>query len=168
METGRDTSGAEMEAILHEARAKEELAREMSKLEPYGEEEAAGGGETRVFSPARDVRPARQPLQAEEDSQARDWPEQAIAQKEASATAEPLKMSADVDKDMEPSSTASPGEYEEVDKKNGRLSASHFLWLPAPAGSAFFLCISVIPVLDTYRSFPCLHISVIPVLDTGI
>lgn len=113
METGRDTSGAEMEAILHEARAKEELAREMSKLEPYGEEEAAGGGETRVFSPARDVRPARQPLQAEEDSQARDWPEQAIAQKEASATAEPLKMSADVDKDMEPSSTASPGEYEE-------------------------------------------------------
>lgn len=115
MDTGRDTSGAEMEAILHEARAKEELAREMSKLEPYGEEEAAGGGETRVFSPARDVRSARQPLQVEEDLEARDWAEQAMAQKEASATAEQVEMSADadVDKDMDPPPAVSPDAYEE-------------------------------------------------------
>ena len=113
MEIGRDTSGAEMEAILHEARAKEELAREMSKLEPYGEEEAAGGGETRVFSPARDVRSSQPPLRVEEDLEARERPEQALAGKEASATAEPVEISPDADREMDIPSAAPSGAYEE-------------------------------------------------------
>lgn len=50
----------ELEADLHEAEAEENLAREMSKFEPYDEEpEDSAGGETRVFTNIRDFKDLR-------------------------------------------------------------------------------------------------------------
>lgn len=44
---------------LHEARAEEELAREMSRMEPYDEEESGTFGETRVLDNIRDIKEYR-------------------------------------------------------------------------------------------------------------
>lgn len=44
---------------LHEARAEEELAKEMSMMEPYDEEEGASVGETRVLDNIRDIKEYR-------------------------------------------------------------------------------------------------------------
>lgn len=44
---------------LHEARAEEELAREMSRMEPYAEEEGASVGETRILDNIRDIKEYR-------------------------------------------------------------------------------------------------------------
>lgn len=44
---------------LHEARAEEELAKEMSRMEPYDEEEGASAGETRVLDNIRDIKEYR-------------------------------------------------------------------------------------------------------------
>ena len=49
-------------ASLHEAQAEEALAKEVSKIKPYDEEEGASEGETRVFRNLRD----REPAEAEE------------------------------------------------------------------------------------------------------
>ena len=45
-------------ASLHEAQAEEALAKEVSKIKPYDEEEGASEGETRVFRNVRDLEPA--------------------------------------------------------------------------------------------------------------
>ena len=45
-------------ASLHEAQAEEALAKEVSKIKPYDEEEGASEGETRVFKNLRDLEPA--------------------------------------------------------------------------------------------------------------
>lgn len=52
-------------ASLHEAQAEEALAKEVSKIKPYDEEEGASEGETRVFRNLRDLEPA----EAEEKSE---------------------------------------------------------------------------------------------------
>ena len=52
-------------ASLHEAQAEEALAKEVSKIKPYDEEEGASEGETRVFRNLRD----REPAEAEEKSE---------------------------------------------------------------------------------------------------
>ena len=44
---------------LHEAKAEEELAKEMSRMEPYDEEEGASAGETRVLDNIRDIKEYR-------------------------------------------------------------------------------------------------------------
>lgn len=44
---------------LHEARAEEELAREMSMMEPYDEEEGSSMGETRILDNIRDIKEYR-------------------------------------------------------------------------------------------------------------
>lgn len=52
-------------ASLHEAQAEEALAKEVSKIKPYDEEEGASEGETRVFRNLRDL----EPVEAEEKSE---------------------------------------------------------------------------------------------------
>lgn len=47
-------------ASLHEAQAEEALAKEVSKIKPYDEEEGASEGETRVFRNLRDLEPAEE------------------------------------------------------------------------------------------------------------
>ena len=53
-------------AILHEAQAEEALAKEVSKIKPYDEEEGASEGETRVFRNLRDLEPAEAEEKSEE------------------------------------------------------------------------------------------------------
>ncbi len=56
----------DVEVSLHEAKAEEELAREMSKLEPYDEEEDSAIGETRVLDNIKDMKAYRDRMYAEE------------------------------------------------------------------------------------------------------
>lgn len=53
-------------ASLHEAQAEEALAKEVSKIKPYDEEEGASEGETRVFRNFRDLEPAEAEEKSEE------------------------------------------------------------------------------------------------------
>ena len=53
-------------ASLHEAQAEEVLAKEVSKIKPYDEEEGASEGETRVFRNLRDLEPAEAEEKSEE------------------------------------------------------------------------------------------------------
>ena len=53
-------------ANLHEAQAEEALAKEVSKIKPYDEEEGASEGETRVFRNVRDLEPAEAEEKSEE------------------------------------------------------------------------------------------------------
>ena len=53
-------------ASLHEAQAEEALAKEVSKIKPYDEEEGASEGETRVFRNVRDLEPAEAEDKSEE------------------------------------------------------------------------------------------------------
>ena len=53
-------------ASLHEAQAEEALAKEVSKIKPYDEEEGASEGETRVFRDLRDLEPAEAEEKSEE------------------------------------------------------------------------------------------------------
>lgn len=53
-------------ASLHEAQAEEALAKEVSKIKPYDEEEGASKGETRVFRNLRDLEPAEAEEKSEE------------------------------------------------------------------------------------------------------
>lgn len=53
-------------ASLHEAQAEEALAKEVSKLKPYDEEEGASEGETRIFRNVRDLEPAEAEEKSEE------------------------------------------------------------------------------------------------------
>ena len=53
-------------ASLHEAQADEALAKEVSKIKPYDEEEGASEGETRVFRNLRDLEPAEAEEKSEE------------------------------------------------------------------------------------------------------
>ena len=53
-------------ASLHEAQAEEALAKEVSKIKPYEEEEGASEGETRVFRNLRDLEPAEAEEKSEE------------------------------------------------------------------------------------------------------
>ncbi len=53
-------------ARLHEAQAEEALAKEVSKIKPYDEEEGASEGETRVFRNVRDLEPAEAEEKSEE------------------------------------------------------------------------------------------------------
>lgn len=53
-------------ASLHEAQAEEALAKEVSKIKPYDEEEVASEGETRVFRNLRDLEPAEAEEKSEE------------------------------------------------------------------------------------------------------
>ena len=53
-------------ASLHEAQAEEALAKEVSKIKPYDEEEGASEGETRVFRNVRDLEPAEAEERSEE------------------------------------------------------------------------------------------------------
>ena len=53
-------------ASLHEAQAEEALAKEVSKIKPYDEEEGASEGETRVFRNLRDLDPAEAEDKSEE------------------------------------------------------------------------------------------------------
>ena len=53
-------------ASLHEAQAEEALAKEVSKIKPYDEEEGASEGETRVFRNLRDLEPAEAEEKGEE------------------------------------------------------------------------------------------------------
>ena len=53
-------------ASLHEAQAEEALAKEVSKIKPYDEEEGASEGETRVFRNLRDLEPAEADEKSEE------------------------------------------------------------------------------------------------------
>ena len=70
-------------ASLHEAQAEEALAKEVSKIKPYDEEEGASEGETRVFRNLRDLEPAEaeekseeapmQEFEEEEETIVEDW-----------------------------------------------------------------------------------------------
>ena len=70
-------------ASLHEAQAEEALAKEVSKIKPYDEEEGASEGETRVFRNVRDLEPAEaeekseeapiHELEEEEETIVEDW-----------------------------------------------------------------------------------------------
>lgn len=53
-------------ASLHEAQAEEALAKEVSKIKPYDEEEGASEGKTRVFRNLRDLEPAEAEEKGEE------------------------------------------------------------------------------------------------------
>ena len=53
-------------ASLHEAQAEEALAKEVSKIKPYDEEEGASERETRVFRNLRDLEPAEAEEKSEE------------------------------------------------------------------------------------------------------
>lgn len=53
-------------ASLHETQAEEALAKEVSKIKPYDEEEGASEGETRVFRNLRDLEPAEAEEKSEE------------------------------------------------------------------------------------------------------
>ena len=53
-------------ASLHEAQAEVALAKEVSKIKPYDEEEGASEGETRVFRNLRDLEPAEAEEKSEE------------------------------------------------------------------------------------------------------
>lgn len=53
-------------ASLHETQAEEALAKEVSKIKPYDEEEGASEGETRVFRNVRDLEPAEAEEKSEE------------------------------------------------------------------------------------------------------
>ena len=53
-------------ASFHEAQAEEALAKEVSKIKPYDEEEGASEGETRVFRNLRDLEPAEAEEKSEE------------------------------------------------------------------------------------------------------
>lgn len=53
-------------ASLHEAQAEEALAKEVSKIKPYDEEEGASEGGTRVFRNVRDLEPAEAEEKSEE------------------------------------------------------------------------------------------------------
>lgn len=53
-------------ASLHEAQAEEALAKEVSKIKSYDEEEGASEGETRVFRNLRDLEPAEAEEKSEE------------------------------------------------------------------------------------------------------
>lgn len=53
-------------ASLHEAQAEEALAKEVSKIKPYDEEEGASEGETRVSRNLRDLEPAEAEEKSEE------------------------------------------------------------------------------------------------------
>lgn len=53
-------------ASLHEAQAEEALAKEVSKIKPYDEEEGVSEGETRVFRNLRDLEPAEAEEKSEE------------------------------------------------------------------------------------------------------
>ena len=53
-------------ASLHEAQAEEALAKEVSKIKPYDEEEGASEGVTRVFRNVRDLEPAEAEEKSEE------------------------------------------------------------------------------------------------------
>ena len=53
-------------ASLHEAQAEEALAKEVSKIKPYDEEEGASEGATRVFRNLRDLEPAEAEEKSEE------------------------------------------------------------------------------------------------------
>ena len=53
-------------ASLHEAQAEEALAKEVSKIKPYDEEEDASEGETRIFRNVRDLEPAEAEEKSEE------------------------------------------------------------------------------------------------------
>lgn len=53
-------------ASLHEAQAEEALAKEVSKIKPYDEEEGASEGETRVFRNLRDLESAEAEEKSEE------------------------------------------------------------------------------------------------------
>ena len=53
-------------ASFHEAQAEEALAKEVSKIKPYDEEEGASEGETRVFRNVRDLEPAEAEEKSEE------------------------------------------------------------------------------------------------------
>lgn len=53
-------------ASLHEAQAEEALAKEVSKIKPYDEEEGASEGETRVFRNLRNLEPAEAEEKSEE------------------------------------------------------------------------------------------------------
>ena len=53
-------------ASLHEAQAEEALAKEVSKIKPYDEEEGASEGETRVLRNVRDLEPAEAEEKSEE------------------------------------------------------------------------------------------------------
>ena len=53
-------------ASLHEAQAEEALAKEVSKIKPYDEEEGVSEGETRVFRNVRDLEPAEAEEKSEE------------------------------------------------------------------------------------------------------
>lgn len=53
-------------ASLHEAQEEEALAKEVSKIKPYDEEEGASEGETRVFRNVRDLEPAEAEEKSEE------------------------------------------------------------------------------------------------------
>ena len=70
-------------ASLHEAQAEEALAKEVSKIKPYDEEEGASEGETRVFRNLRDLEPAEaeekseeapiHEFEEEEETRVEDW-----------------------------------------------------------------------------------------------
>lgn len=68
-------------ASLHEAQAEEALAKEVSKIKPYDEEEGASEGETRVFRNLRDLEPAEEKseeapiheFEEEEETIVEDW-----------------------------------------------------------------------------------------------
>ena len=68
-------------AGLHEAQAEEALAKEVSKIKPYDEEEGASEGETRVFRNLRDLEPAEEKSEEapihefgeEEETIVEDW-----------------------------------------------------------------------------------------------
>lgn len=68
-------------ASLHEAQAEEALAKEVSKIKPYDEEEGASEGETRVFRNVRDLEPAEEKseeapiheFEEEEETIVEDW-----------------------------------------------------------------------------------------------
>ena len=68
-------------ASLHEAQAEEALAKEVSKIKPYDEEEGASEGEPRVFRNLRDLEPAEEKseeapiheFEEEEETIVEDW-----------------------------------------------------------------------------------------------
>jgi len=74
-EPEQESSREELEVSLHEAKAEEELAKEMSRLTPYDEEEAASANATRVFNPARDSHHEMEETSVEEDLDAPDLSE---------------------------------------------------------------------------------------------
>lgn len=89
-----DKMHGDVDASLHEAKAEEALAREMSRIEPYGEEEDSAMGETRVLGNIREMKEYRDRMGEGEAALSEDE-NRAAAAAETAATGPTVKGNED-------------------------------------------------------------------------